>query len=77
MPLSPELFIFREPIGFKFLYPIAVPANGFDVSNATPRVDEAAAAFRTEFENIPRLAPGGSEADDGDITFLELSCART
>ncbi|MEE8433766.1 MAG: hypothetical protein V3S64_03170, partial [bacterium] len=77
VPLSPEQFIFRAPIGFKFLYPIAVPANGFDVSNATPRVDEAAAAFRTEFENIPRLAPGGSEADDGDITFLELSCART
>ncbi len=77
VPFSPEQFIFTAPIGFKFLYPVAVPVSGFDVSNATPRVDKAAAAFRTEFENIPRLAPDGSEADDGNITFLELSCART
>jgi hypothetical protein len=69
-------FVFVQPIGFKLLYPIALPATGFDVGNATPRMDEADPDFRGEFENVPRLAPEASPAGDGRVTFAELSCAR-
>ncbi|MCZ6532956.1 MAG: hypothetical protein O7A08_08335, partial [SAR324 cluster bacterium] len=61
--------------GFKFLYPIDQAVPGFTLSNATPRIDGADPAFVSQFELIPKLAPDGATADDGQITFAEVLCA--
>ncbi|MCZ6558585.1 MAG: hypothetical protein O7A69_12550, partial [SAR324 cluster bacterium] len=58
-----------------FLYPIDQDITGFVISNATPRIDGADADFRDNFELIPKLAPDGATADDGQITFAEVLCA--
>jgi hypothetical protein len=48
---------------------------GFNATKATPRVDQAEAAFRAEFESIPVFAPAASAVGDGKIDLLELLCA--
>ncbi len=58
---------------YKFLYPTAPDLFPFDASHATPRVDQAFAAFVSQFEAIPIFAP--SVAADGDLTFMEILCA--
>lgn len=58
---------------YKFLYPKAAKVAPFDASQATPRVDQAYAAFVSQFEAIPIFAP--SIARDGNLTFMEILCA--
>ena len=74
IPVDPTVFAFTNPIGFKFLYPTEVPVPSFDVTKATPRIDQAAASFREAFENIPRLAPAAAIAGDGKVSIVELFC---
>jgi hypothetical protein len=59
-------------IGTRFLYAKAA-VGAFDPAVATPRIDETPAAFRASFEAM-RLAPAGSTARDGSISYAELLC---
>jgi len=58
---------------YKFLYPTAPNLFPFDATQATPRVDQAYAAFISQFEAVPIFAP--SIAGDGVLTFMEILCA--
>ncbi|MCZ6645947.1 MAG: hypothetical protein O7B79_06855 [SAR324 cluster bacterium] len=75
--IDPTSYVFPDPLGFKFLYPISLPAAGFDVTNATPHVAQADPQFRTDFEFIPRIAPGAATVDDGTITLAEVLCVSS
>lgn len=75
--LDPANYVFTTTeIRFKFIYPTTQPLpSGYDMTQATPRVDQADGTFTLNFEAIPELAPSGSTALDGYVTYLELLCA--
>ncbi|MCZ6843985.1 MAG: hypothetical protein O7G32_14300, partial [SAR324 cluster bacterium] len=73
--INPANFIFEVPIGFKFLYPLSSLGGGFDLSNATPRIDATLQAFSDQFEFIPKLAPAAATDGDGQISIVEVMCA--
>jgi hypothetical protein len=62
-------------VGFKFVYPTSQPLGGYDMTQATPRVDQADSTFALNFEAIPELAPSQSTALDNYVTYLELLCS--
>lgn len=62
-------------LGFRFVFPISQPLGGYDMTQATPRVDQADSTFALHFEAIPELAPSESTALDGYVTYLELLCS--
>ncbi len=62
-------------LGFRFVFPTSQPLGGYDMTQATPRVDQADSTFALHFEAIPELAPSESTALDGYVTYLELLCS--
>ncbi|MCZ6647429.1 MAG: hypothetical protein O7B79_14470, partial [SAR324 cluster bacterium] len=57
------------------LYPLSSLGGGFDLSNATPRIDATLQAFSDQFEFIPKLAPAAATDGDGQISIVEVMCA--
>lgn len=75
--LNPAAFVFPKDLGFKTLFPTPTHGGGFDLANATPHIANANAAFQTDFEDIPRLAPAAATVLDGQISFAEVLCSAT
>ncbi len=71
--INPDDFVFTEPIGLKWLYPITT-GGLFDYDTATPRVDMADTDFQLNFEQVPLVSPAAATAGDRTVSFIELFC---
>src|SRR5262249_45373022 len=52
---------------YKALYSTQIALGAFDLTKATPRVDQAFSAFATQFENIWLWAPSASPSGDNQV----------
>jgi hypothetical protein len=68
-------YAFPAGVRYRILYPKVSGLGAFTLAQATPRIDEADAAFISQFENIPLFSRAGSPANDGRVNILEVLCA--